>query len=61
MTNVENIYKGREKIIWGFKNRVFSFNYDEEFEERLKSKTSIRNENVLIDHEKLDRLIDLVT
>ena len=59
MANVENFYKGREKIIEGFKNRVFSFNYDKGFEERLKCKTSISNENVLIDHEKLDRLIDL--
>ena len=59
LANVENFYKGREKIIEGFKNRVFSFNYDKGFEERLKCKTSISNENVLIDHEKLDRLIDL--
>ena len=36
MTNVENFYNGREKIIEGFKNKIFPFNYDEAFEERLR-------------------------
>ena len=68
LTNVENFYKGREKIIEGFKNKIFPFNYDEAFEERLQRKKkhrkeeeerSIRNENGLVDYEEFDRLIDI--
>ena len=68
LTNVENFYKGREKIIEGFKNKIFPFNYDEAFEERLQRKKkhrkeeeerSIRNENGLVDYEEIDRLIDI--
>ena len=68
LTNVENFYKGREKIIEGFKNKIFPFNYDEAFEERLQRKKkhrkeeeerSIRNENGLVDYEEFDRLIDV--
>ena len=68
LTNVENFYKGREKIIEGFKNKIFPFNYDEAFEERLQRKKkhrkeeeerSIRNENGHVDYEEFDRLIDI--
>ena len=34
--NASKFYKGREKIIEGFKNRVFPFYYDREHEERMK-------------------------
>ena len=33
LNNVKKIYKGREKIIEGFKNRIFPFDYDEAWEE----------------------------
>ena len=68
LTKVKNFYKGREKIIEGFKNKIFPFNYDEAFEERLQRKKkhrkeeeerSIRNENGLVDYEEFDRLIDI--
>ena len=36
LNNVENCYKGREKIIKGFKNGVFPFYYDREREERME-------------------------
>ena len=35
--NVSKFYKGREKIIEGFKNGVFPFYYDREHEKRMKS------------------------
>ena len=36
LNNVKNFYKGREKIIEGFKNGVFPFYYDEQYEEQMK-------------------------
>ena len=58
--NANKIYKGREKIIEAFKNGMFPLNYDEEEEFRDKEKENkIRNENGLIDYEKLERLIHL--
>ena len=36
VNNVENFYKGREKIIEGFKNEIFPFYYDEEYEEQMR-------------------------
>ena len=32
--NASKFYKGREKIIEGFKNEIFPFYYDEEYEEQ---------------------------
>ena len=62
LNNAKKIYKGREKIIEGFKNGIFLLNYDEEEPEfRDKEENKIRNENGLIDYEKLERLIDLKT
>ena len=55
-------YKGREKIIEGFKNEIFPLNYDEEEEKEStnkKEENDIRNENGLIDYEKLKGLIHL--
>ena len=34
--NVSKFYEGREKIIEGFKNRVFSFCYDRDHEQQMK-------------------------
>ena len=36
VNNATKFYKGREKIIEGFKNGVFPFYYDREHEERMK-------------------------
>ena len=36
VNNVENFYKGREKIMEGFKNEVFPFYYDKQYEEQMK-------------------------
>ena len=36
VNNVENFYKGREKIIEGFKNGVFQFYYDDRHEYQMK-------------------------
>ena len=34
--NASNFYKGREKIMEGFKNEVFSFYYNKDHEEGMK-------------------------
>ena len=34
--NASKFYKGREKIIEGFKNEVFPFYYDREYKEQMK-------------------------
>ena len=36
LNNVERFDEGREKIIEGFKNKIFPFNYDETFEEQVR-------------------------
>ena len=36
LNNVKNFYEGREKIIEGFKNEIFPFYYDEEYEEQMR-------------------------
>ena len=62
LNNAKSFYKGREKIIEGFKNGIFSFNYDETEEEELRDKeeeNNIRDNNGLIDYKKLNRLINL--
>ena len=61
MNNAKGFYKGREKIIEGFKNGIFPLNYNEEegqtrYEEE---ENNIRNKNGLIDYKGLERLIDL--
>ena len=43
LNNVENFYKGREKIIEGFKNGVFPLYYDKQYEEQMKVE-EIKNE-----------------
>ena len=59
--NAKNVNKGREKIIEGLKNGVFPLTYDDEKEKQTRYKegeNNIRNENSLIDSEKLEKLID---
>ena len=56
------MYKGREKIIEGFKNGIFLINCDDEEEEQTRyeeEENEIRNQNGLIDYKRLERLIDL--
>ena len=38
LNNVKNFYEGREKIIEGFKNEIFSFYYEEEYEKQMRFK-----------------------
>ena len=45
LNNVENFYKGREKIIEGFKNKIFPFCYDEEYEYRARVETEEEEES----------------
>ena len=61
LNNTKNFYKGREKIIEGFKNGIFSLNYDEQEKQEHKDKEeeNIRDGNGLIDYKRLKRLIDL--
>ena len=50
----------REKIIEGFKNEIFPLNHDDEFEEENRYQEeikNIRNENGLIDYNKVMNLI----
>ena len=44
VNNVENFYKGRKKIIEGFKNRVFPVYYDERGENQMKAEREIEEE-----------------
>ena len=56
----KNFYKGRKKIIEGFKNKIFPIHYDDEdsrFEDN--DENDIRDNNGLIDYEKFNRLINL--
>ena len=64
LDNAKNFYKGREKIIEGFKNRIFPLNHEDDdkfkeqarYEEQIKD---IRNENGLIDYKMFMNLIYL--
>ena len=44
LNNAKNVYEGREKIIEGFKNEVFPFYYDEEYEHQMKVEREIEEE-----------------
>ena len=44
VNNVENFYKGREKIIEGFKNGVFPVYYDEGHKHQMKAEKEIEEE-----------------
>ena len=60
---VKNFYKGREKMVKGFKNGIFPFDYDEAWEEEMRYEkeeeelNNIKNKNGLIDYIRLNRLI----
>ena len=60
---VKNFYKGREKMVKGFKNGIFPFDYDEAWEEEMRYEkeeeelNNIKNKNDLIDYIRLNRLI----
>ena len=64
MTNVKNFYKGREKIIEGFKDKIFPYNIDEEwekdvrYENEVEEVNNVRNEDGPIDSKKINRLTD---
>ena len=44
LNNAKNVYEGREKIIEGFKNEVFPFYYDEEYQHQMKVEREIEEE-----------------
>ena len=46
VNNVENFYKGREKIIEGFKSGVFPFYYDQSHKHEMKAKREIEEEEI---------------
>ena len=46
VNNVENFYKGREKIMEGFKNGVFPFYYNETHEYQMKAQGEIEEEEI---------------
>ena len=60
LDNANNFYKGRQKIIEGFKNKIFPIYHDDE-DSRFENSDGddIRNNNGLIDDKKLERLIDI--
>ena len=47
--NASTFYKGREKIIEGFKNEVFPLYYDRKYEEQMKYEHEEKEENELMD------------
>ena len=44
VNNVENFYKGREKIIKGFENKLFPLYYNEAYEYQLKAQKEAEEE-----------------
>ena len=44
LNNAKNVYIGREKIIEGFKNRVFPFYYDKDYEYQMKVERQVVEE-----------------
>ena len=60
LNNAINFYKGREKVIEGFKNGIFSFPHDDEdsrFEDN--DENDIWDNNDLINYKKLERLFNV--
>ena len=41
---LKNFYKGREKIIEGFKNKIFPLYYNEAYEHEMKAQGEIEEE-----------------
>ena len=46
LNNVKNFYKGREKNIERFKNRVFPLYYDERHKHQMKAEREIEEEEI---------------
>ena len=44
LNNIKNFYKGREKIIEGFKNKIFPLYYNEAYEHEMKAQGEIEEE-----------------
>ena len=44
LNNVENFQKGTEKIIEGFKNKIFPLYYNEEYEHQMKAQRELEEE-----------------
>ena len=66
LINVKSFARGEKKLFKGLKNRIFPINCvaEEEGEEEEKARyeeeeINIRNENGLLDHRRLQRLLDL--
>ena len=59
LNNANKFYKGREKIVEGFKNGIFPLNHDQEEEQTRYEEEKIRNENGVTDYKRPKRLIDL--
>ena len=60
LDNTKNFYKGRKKIIEGFKEGIFSLKSDDEFKEQARLEEKIKdigNRNCHIDYEKFMDLI----
>ena len=47
LDNASKFYEGREKIIEGFKNGVFSFYYDKDYEEQMKFEEEEEEEKLI--------------
>ena len=61
LNNAKKFYKGREKVIDGFKNGIFPLSYDQREGQEFRNKeeeNKMRNKNGLIDYKKLNRLIN---
>ena len=59
LNNVANFYKGREKIIQGFKNGVFPPYYNEAYEYQIKGQKEIEEERRRKKEEEDEKKIDL--
>ena len=62
LDNAKKFYEGREKIIKGFKDKIFPLNHDDVVEEQARyeeEENNIKNENGPIDYNNSERLINL--
>ena len=56
---MQRIFTRGEKIIEGFKNKIFLIYHDDEDSRFEDNENDIKDNNGLIDYEKLERLINL--
>ena len=52
--NVSKFYEGREKVIEGFKNEVFPFYYDKEYEGQMEFEKEEEEEETITDANKFN-------